>query len=303
MDAPLAWYNGRFIPKSEAHIALNDAGFVLGVTITDFCRTFHHRLFRLAEHLERFRDNCRYAHIPLWSSNEELSQAAEGLVRLNARFLTGDQELALILLATPGPIDYYLGHETASGETPPTQIMHTFPLPFGNYADWFREGARLAVPSVRQVSSSCMDPHIKHRSRFHWWLASQEVQRLDPAASPILLNQDGYVTENSRANLLIVRNGKVISPPRADVLDGISLRVTEQLCRELAIPFEKAPLTVSECETSAEAFLTGTAFCLAGVKSVNGMALPWPGPVTEALSAAWTQLVGLDFRKQILSLE
>src|SRR4051812_24454431 len=90
---PMAYYNGRFIPRAEAHIQLHDAGFVFGATISDFCRTFHQRLFRLADHLARFRRNCQYAHVPLWASDEELSQAAERLVTMNARFLPDGHEL------------------------------------------------------------------------------------------------------------------------------------------------------------------------------------------------------------------
>src|SRR5205807_1951377 len=144
-----------------------------------------------------------------------------------------------------------------------TLVLHTFPLPFENYADLFREGARLFVPSGRQIPAHCIDPHIKHRSRLHWWLASQEKPK---DARPLLLDQNGHVTETAIANFLVVRGGTVLSPPRSMVLDGISLRVTEGLCRELGIPFAEVSLLVEDCLAADEAFLTGTAFCLAGVR-------------------------------------
>src|SRR5205814_1619652 len=99
---------------------------------------------------------------------------------------------------------------------------------------------------------------------------------------------DGHVTETAFANFLIVRGGSIVSPPRSAILDGISLRVTEELCRDLGIPFAEASLTPEECQRADEAVVTGTAFCLAGVRSINGAALPWPGPITEALAVAWT---------------
>lgn len=52
---PLAYLNDRFLPQPEARLTLHDAGFVLGVTVTDLCRTFRHRPYRLADHLRRFR--------------------------------------------------------------------------------------------------------------------------------------------------------------------------------------------------------------------------------------------------------
>jgi branched-subunit amino acid aminotransferase/4-amino-4-deoxychorismate lyase len=107
---------------------------------------------------------------------------------------------------------------------------------------------------------------------------------------------------SGKIHFLIVRDGTVLSPPQSAVLDGISLRVTEELCRDLGIPFAERPLTVADCRAADEAMLTGTAFCLAGVSHFDGTALRWPGPVTEALVVAWTRLVGLDFRAQILGV-
>src|SRR5262245_14628401 len=44
MSEPLAYFEGRLIPQSEARLPLHDAGFVMGATITDLCRTVRHRL-------------------------------------------------------------------------------------------------------------------------------------------------------------------------------------------------------------------------------------------------------------------
>ena len=58
MTEPLASLNGRLLPQSEAHLALNDAGFVFGATVTDLCRT-------VAPAIELKTDNhwaaCHYA--------------------------------------------------------------------------------------------------------------------------------------------------------------------------------------------------------------------------------------------------
>src|SRR5262249_28372922 len=141
----------------------------------------------------------------------------------------------------------------------------------------------------------------KQRSRLHWWLADREARDIAPGAWALLLDTGGHVTETAAANFLLVKGGAVLSPPRPTVLDGISLRVTEELCRDLGIPFAERPMTGADCRAADEALLTGTAFCLAGVSRLGETTLPWPGPVTEALAAAWSRLVGLDYRAQILA--
>jgi branched-subunit amino acid aminotransferase/4-amino-4-deoxychorismate lyase len=178
--------------------------------------------------------------------------------------------------------------------------MHTFPLPFARYRDLVERGAALVVPGVRHVPAACVDPRLKQRSRLHWWLAEREARATAPGSMALLLNTTGHVTETAAANFLIVRGGTLISPPRESILAGISLAVVEELAGRLGITMEFRPLTLTECQSADEALLTGTAFCVAGVRSIDGAALPWPGPVLGRLLAAWNPEVGLDIHGQIV---
>jgi branched-subunit amino acid aminotransferase/4-amino-4-deoxychorismate lyase len=297
---PLAYLHGRLLPAKEAALPLHDAGFVLGATVTDLCRTFAGRLYRWAEHCARFRQSCRLARVALPYSDEELTDLAQEIARNNRKCLPGGGELALVVFATPGPIGYYLGQTGGAGQDAPTLGMYTYPLPFVRLASLFRPGARLLVPSVRQVPAVCVDPRIKQRSRLFWWLAEQEVHDLDPGASALLLDMDGLVTETAAANFLLVRQGQVLTPRRTRVLGGISLQVVEQLCAGLGLPFAEADLTLEDCRSADEAMLSGTSFCLAPVHSIQGTPLPCPGPIYQKLAGRWSEHLGLDFREQIL---
>ena len=75
----LAFLNGRFVPYEEARLPLHDAGFVFGATVTDLCRTFHHRLFRLPDHVARFRQSCELARISQPVPDQEIAHLAEEL--------------------------------------------------------------------------------------------------------------------------------------------------------------------------------------------------------------------------------
>ena len=186
------------------------------------------------------------------------------------------------------------------GDGPPTLGMHTFPLPLERYARLFREGARLVVPATRHVPAVCVDPRLKQRSRLHWWLAEQEAHLVDPAASALLLDGNGCVTETAAANFLVVRGGVVLSPPRQGILGGISLQTVEELCGELGIPFAEQPLRLDDCLPADEALLASTPYCLAGVRRLQGTDVPWPGSVWQRLLRAWSERVGVDIRRQIL---
>ncbi|HEV3255414.1 MAG TPA: aminotransferase class IV [Gemmataceae bacterium] len=299
MPEPLVYLNDRFIPQGRAHLGFNDAGFVFGATATDLCRTFRHQLFRLPEHVGRFRQSCGYARIPQPLSDHELAGLATELAAHNAALLGPEQDLALVLVATPGPIGYYAGQPGGPGDGPATLCLHTFPLPLSRYARLFREGARLIIPATRHVPAASVDPRAKQRSRLHWWLAEQEVHAIDPAASALLLDADGRVTETASANFLLVRDGRVLSPPRRSILGGVSLQVVEELCGALGIPFEERPFVIEDCLAGQEALLTSTPYCVAGVSRINDRAIPWPGPVWRRLLDTWSARVGLDIAGQM----
>src|SRR5437899_683127 len=115
MNEPLVYLNDWFLPQHLGSLALNDAGFIWGATITDLCRTFAHKPFRLGDHVRRFRESCRTACVPLLRTDDELCERAERLIAHNAALLSPEDDLALVLFATPGPIGYYLGEPGGPG--------------------------------------------------------------------------------------------------------------------------------------------------------------------------------------------
>jgi len=299
-DEPWAFLHGQFVPQAQAHLTLHDAGFVMGATVTDLCRTFHHRLYRWQDHLFRFLRSCRAAHIEPPLTAQEISVNAEELLAHNSSLVKAGDELALVLFATPGPIGFYLGDSGGVGDAPATFGMHTFPLPWARYRRLVQKGATLVVPRIRQVPRECVDPHIKQRSRMHWWLAEREAQLQDPGSSALLLDLAGHVTETASANFVMVRQGVVLSPPRDSMLEGVSLAVVRELCGELGIPFVEQSLSLDDCLSADEAMLSCTTYCLAGVSRLQGKPLRFPGPIFGRILQAWNRHVGVDIHRQIV---
>jgi branched-chain amino acid aminotransferase len=301
MPEPLAYLNGQYVPRKDARLPLHDAGFVFGATVTDLCRTFKHEIFRLSDHLARFRRSCTAAAIPQPLEDHEVVAIAERLVAHNAAQLRPEQDLTLVMFATPGPIAHYAGYDLGAGEAIPTLGMHTSPLSFGRFRPFFQQGARLLIPRTRHVPAESVDRRIKQRSRLHWWLAEQETRQYEPGAVALLLDAEDHVTETAGANLLVVRGGQVLSPPGSAILGGISLQTVRELCSELSISCEERSLTLQDCLTAEEAFLSSTPYCIAGISQIAGTTIPWPGPIFQRLLSAWSARVGVDIRRQILS--
>jgi branched-chain amino acid aminotransferase len=296
MSEPIAYLNGAWLPQSRAGLPLHDAGFVMGVTVVDFIRTFRRRLDSWPRHLARFQRNVANVGIGPWTySDDALTALAEEIITRNTALLAPHQELTLIVFATPGPLGAYIGQPELQG--PPTLGLHTFPLAFDRYRETIRDGARLrSCRSIVAPISPWISPTIKHRSRLHWWLAEHETGD----AKPLLLDANGHVTETSFANVVIVRDGDVVSPRRDAILPGVSLETVEELCGEIGVTFREADLTVADCLAADEVLLCGTAFCLARARELDDVPLPPIGTIYRKLSEAWSRRLGLDFAAQIL---
>jgi branched-chain amino acid aminotransferase len=302
-NEPVVYLRGQFMPASEARISIYDFGIVLGATVTDLLRTFKHRPYRLEDHVRRFYDSCKYARIQSPLTPAETARVTEELIARNSAFLAPEEDLAVVYFITPGENLVYAGSAAASPLTTPTFCIHSFPLPVQLFRRLFTDGAHLVTPSTRHVPPQCVDPKIKNRSRLHFWLAEQEAHLVDPAAMPVLLDLGGNLTETGGGNVLVVKDGAVLSPSPRNILLGISRKVVTELCRKLAIRFAERDLQVHDAMTADEVLISTTPYCLAPVVKFNGVTVgdgKVGGPVFERLLAAWSEEVGLDIRAQFL---
>jgi branched-subunit amino acid aminotransferase/4-amino-4-deoxychorismate lyase len=303
MSEPLVYLNGRTLPASQAHLAIYDAGIVLGATVTEMTRTFRHQPFRLDDHLRRLFRSLRYVQIDIGLTSGELAAISHDLLAHNARLLGEGDELGLIHFVTPGEYRTYAGSAGGAPRQSPTVCVHTFPLPWELWADKLQHGAHVVTPSIRHVPPQCYDPKIKYRSRLHYFLADKEARNVDPAAVALLLDLDGNVTETSGSNFLIVEQGALVAPTLRNTLPGVSRRTVIELAGKLGVPCVERDFQVYDVMNADEAWLTSTPYCMLPAVRINGAAIGEgrPGPVFRQFLSAWGELVGVDIEQQILA--
>ncbi len=292
----LAWLDGRTIPRGEFAVPAGDAGFVLGATVTEQFRTFRGELFLPDDHGRRLAESLAVVGIGLAWPIADLLAAAARVAGHNHSLGAADDDLGLVIFATPG--DLAAQHDGRTGR--PRVAIHTFPLAFTLWADAFDRGVAVRTVSVTQVPESCWPLKVKVRSRLHYHLADREAQAADPGARAILAHADGRISETSTANVAIVKDGTVTTPPASDALGGVSLACAMRLARSLGIGWGERSLTAADLANADEILLTSTPSCILPATSFNGRAVGSgrPGPVFGAILAAWSELVGLDIVAQ-----
>jgi branched-subunit amino acid aminotransferase/4-amino-4-deoxychorismate lyase len=299
MTGEIAWIDGSFVPRGTLALPVGDAGFVLGATVTEQLRTFRGGLFLPDDHARRLTDSLAAIGIEPPMPVGDIIRAAADVAAHNHRLGPAHHDLGLVAFVTPGDLPAQHGGRAAAARA----VVHSFPLAFPLWAAAYDAGAALRTVSVRQVPEACWPIRVKTRSRLHYFLADREAAAAEAGSRAVLAHDDGRISETSTANIAIVRDGTILTPPATDALTGISLGFVRRLAAGLGIGWHEASLTAADLAAADEILLTSTPSCILPATRFDGGAVGTgrPGPVFRSILEAWSGAVGLDIRNQAVA--
>ncbi len=295
----IVFFNGELRLESQVGIPIRDRGYIYGDAVFDATRTFNGRPFRLRDHVGRLYNSLRYLRIDPGMDGGEMERWSLEVVNHNYPLLPPNQDLWVMQRISRG----VEGVQPDDGPRP-TVLIETHAIPFARRATMYRDGVRVITPSIPRVPPRFMSPRAKTHNYLNLVLGDLEAQGTDPNSWAILLDEDGNLTEGLGSNIFLVKDGVVATPRAQFVLEGITRGIVLELATGLGLPAEERDLDLFDSYTADEAFLTSTSLCVCPVASVNGAAVGdgrVPGPVTQGLISAFSDLAGMDYVAQYLS--
>ena len=298
----LVYYNGNFVPESDAKISIFDSALMFGDMVFEMTRSFNQKQFKLREHLERLYLGIKILHIPMKMTIDELEQACYKTIEKNSAVFDAHDEHRLMINVSRGPLGLYA--PVFDGVLEPTVVIADFPLKWtvAAMAPLFEQGINAVIPSQRAIPASLLEPKIKNRSRIHYQMANIEVSQIKGENNwALLLDPDGFITEGTGDNFFIVKNGEILTPEGRNILRGVSRDYIFEIAKELAIPCRECNLEPYDVYQADEAFMTATPFCILPTVSLQGIKIGSGkmGVITKALLEKWSKNVDLDIRGQI----
>jgi para-aminobenzoate synthetase/4-amino-4-deoxychorismate lyase len=117
------------------------------------------------------------------------------------------------------------------------------------------------------------------------WLEEQEAELGEVV--PLILGADDEVLEAGRANLFVVADGALATPP-ADgrILPGTARASTLELAADLGIPTAERSLHLTDLKRADDLFLTSSLRGIRPVHSLDGEPLAGSDPLVERLATA-----------------
>ncbi len=272
------WHNGKMIPWENANIHVMTHVVQYGSSIFEGIRCYTQGegagIFRLEEHMQRFRDSAHIYRMPLGFTLSDLSQAVVDTVETN-----GVAPCYIRPVAFRG-----YGEMGMNPLTSPVEI-YVANFPWGKYVPG-NDGANVCVSSWNRHAPNTMPTMAKAGGNY---LNSQLIRmeaEINGYDEGIALDVNGLISEGSGENLFLVRGGVLYTTPlSSSVLNGITRNTILTLAKELGIPVAEQTLPREMLYISDEAFFTGTAAEVTHLRSVDRILIGGGamGPVTTAL--------------------
>ena len=261
-----AYQDGVFKRLADAHVSLATHALNYGTGVFEGIRAYWNAtqeqlyVFRLREHFERMRDNCRLLRIELPGDNAMLSEVTLELLRKN-EFRT-DVYIRPLAYKAARSIKVAL-HDLRSG-------FGMFAFPIGAYLPTSGLAARTAT--WRRTADDAIPARGKLTGAYiNTALAVDEAHDAN-ADESIFLTRDGHVSEGGSANLFMVRGDELITPSVTDdILEGITRDTVIAIAREeLGLTVTERAIDRTELFIADEVFFCGTGAQVAPCVKVDG---------------------------------
>jgi len=293
----LVYVSGQMVPESKATVSVFDSAVMLGDCITESTRTFGHKPFRLYDHIRRLFRSLKVARIDPGHSPDELTQITLAAFDANRPSLQPHDDCWIVHNISRGVLQHGPSPEQSN---PATVIILTSHLDLRGWARYYHEGCHAVTAMSRAIPAQSLDARIKNRSRMSYTLADAEARLVDPEAQVVILDTDGYVSENKGGNIFAVTDGELRTPTSENCLAGISRDTVIDLADKLGLTCRESRLQPYDLYTADEVFFTSTPYCIMPATQFNGLPVGdgQVGPITKRLLAAWSELTGLDIIAQ-----
>jgi branched-chain amino acid aminotransferase len=254
------WQDGRIVVPEEAHVSIADRGVLLGDGVFETMAVHNGRVLDIEAHLERL---ARGLDVLGFIQAVDLAKLRGGI----AHYIAAEEESCAVLRITvtrgAGP------RGLAPPKAPrPTIFMTLSPMPA------LREtplSLRLATVTRRNEHSTLS--RIKALPYLDNVLALSEA-RAHGADDALLLNTRGTIACATAANVFVIREGRLETPPVSDgALPGTMRALVLCLAKGAGLAPVENSLHVKDLAEADEVILTNSISRVMEAKDCNGLPL------------------------------
>lgn len=275
------WMNGEMVDWKDANIHVCAHVIHYGSGVFEGIRAYavdgKPAILNLQRHIRRLFDSAKIYRMEIPFSMEEILEACKETVRANG--------LAACYIR---PI-VYRGYKSLG--------VNPFPCPvdvsiavweWGKYLgeDAMEKGVDICTSSWNRLAPNTMPAMAKASANYMNAQLIKMEAITNGYAEAIALDTHGMVSEASGANIFLVRDGVINTPPVASsILTGITRAEAMTIAGELGYEVRERSIAREELYIADEVFFTGTAAEVSAVRSIDKLPIGegTRGPITKEI--------------------
>ncbi len=273
----LIHHNDRITSLEEARLSPGQAGLLTGWGVFTTLRLYQSLPFAFDRHWTRLQRDAARLGVEIGWSQESAHKAVVELARANTR---QDGMVRLSFVKNAG------GLWSDAQDRPPADLL----IFTRELVSW------PATQRLRLEPNGTFSAGRYAGAKMLSWVsqaAALERARADGFDDALLLNEKGQLAECTSANIFLVRDGKVSTPPLAcGCLPGVTREILIEVAPRAGIELLEKELTADDLSSAGEVFISSTTREAAAVEFIHPQ---WtysaPGKFTLRLEQAFKEYV------------
>jgi branched-chain amino acid aminotransferase len=273
----LILHNYRIVPIEEIRLSPAQAGLLTGLGVFTTLRLYHGQPLRFDLHWHRMARDADRLGVALCHEEPAMREAIIRLASANGRW---EGAVRLSFIKNSG------GLWSLAPNHPPTDLL----------AFSYELKAWPAVHRLRLQPRAIFAAGIYAGAKTLSWAANTaflDQARADGFDDALLLNEQDQLAECTSANVFLVRNSRVLTPPLSSgCLAGVTRDILFEIAATAGVQIIEQDLTRDDLASAQEVFLSSTTRQVAAVGHISPLwDYPAPGPVARALEQAFRKYV------------
>jgi branched-chain amino acid aminotransferase len=250
----LIFHNNRIVPLEQARLSPGQVGLLMGWGVFTTVRIYQGLPFAFDRHWARMSRDAALLGVPMGHEPEAVRQAIVDLAAANKH----PESMARIsFVKNKG------GLWAGNGERPDTDLLiFTRELVAWPAAQRLRLEPH-GIISAGPYAGAKMLSWVSHAAV----LEKAHAEGYDDA---LLVNEKEQLAECTSANIFLVRNGEVLTPPLSSgCLAGITREILFEIAPRAEIPLREQELTLGDLDSAEEIFISSTTREVAAVGVIH----------------------------------
>ena len=254
----IVYLNGEYLDADDACVSVLDRGFIFGDGVYEVIPCYGGHLFRLEQHLQRLQNSLDAIRLENPLSDLQWHETLEKIVQQNTTS-AADQSIYLQVTRGSAKRDHVFPDKVSQT----VFIMSNPMLPVSS------EKLEKGIAAITHEDIRWRYCHIKSIALLPNTLMRQIAR--EAGADEAILDRDGNITEGAASNIFVVKDGKIMTPPKGEcLLPGITRDLILEIAYDAGLDATETDISLEQLKNADEIWLTSSTKEILPVTLLNG---------------------------------